>query len=280
MKQVRKMQRNFLYHIGLLFILLSICFSSCINTGRNTYRVSLTKQQESEHFVFFCQDKDKNVLDSFQHQLEAGYQRIAEDIDYQMDKKVYVEIYPSVSTLHSAVGIPNMPEWVAAYTGKRGDYTAIMVVSPNNPGSHHTGEFILNRVVVHELAQSMIFGKHKKRPPIWLFKGLASYEGNNLTPEEIQPIIYEEVKAGDVPTMQELQPANDEKVPEETFNDLNGYEYSFTLVEYIVKKYGMGKVRELLDARQYPYDYQLLFGITESEFYGAWVAFLKETYIH
>lgn len=93
-----------------------------------------------------------------------------------MDKKVYVEIYPNISELHSAIGIPDMPDWVAAHTRKRGDYTAIMVVSPNNPGTQHTGEFMLNRVVFHEPAQSMILEKHKRRPPFWLFKGLASYD--------------------------------------------------------------------------------------------------------
>lgn len=51
------------------------------------------------------------------------------------------------------------------------------------------------------------------------------------------------------------------------------------IVEFIVKEYGMSKVRELLDSQTYPYDYLCLFNLTEYEFYDAWVAYLRINYI-
>ncbi len=258
--------------------LISLMLVSCQNTARNGNEPRLPRQKESAHFVFFSENRDANVIDDFIAQLEAGYVKIAEDIQFRPAGKVYVEIYPDIKALHDAIGIPDMPDWVAAYTGRRGDRTAIKVVSPNNPGNQHTGEFILTRVVVHELAQSMIFQKNGRRPPMWLFKGLASYEGNNLTPDEIRRVISDEVKAGNVPTPRDLQPAGDEKVPEGVFNDMNGYEYSYTIVDFIARQFGMEKIRELLDTEEYPYDYEAIFALTESGFYEAWVLFLLRNY--
>jgi hypothetical protein len=257
--------------LGILLILVAL--PACQNDDH-----PLPMQRESGQFVFFCKDQDAGVIDSFLEQLETAYPRIAEDIGYWLDDTVYVEIYPNPTAFRKALGAPNLPEWVVAQAGGRDGHVAIMVVSPNNPGSVHTRDFVQNRVAVHELAQSMIYRKHERRPAIWLLEGLATYEGDNLTLEEARAIISEQVIAGDVPTLRDLQPANDERVSEGRFNELNGYEYSYTLIDFIVQAFGMAKVRELLDAPEYPYDYEEILGLTETEFYDAWVGFLRDNY--
>jgi hypothetical protein len=61
----------------------------------------------------------------------------------------------------------------------------------------------------------------------------------------------------------------------ETFAGLHGYQYTYTLVELIVKRFGYGKLRQLIAS---PGDMETVLGISERDFCTLWADFLIQRY--
>lgn len=75
-----------------------------------------------------------------------------------------------------------------------------------------------------------------------------------------------------LPTFRDLDTGEDF----ETFFKLNGYQYSYTIVESIIKLFGYDKLCNLIKA---PNNFVEIFGITEDELQDKWIDYIKVNYL-
>lgn len=75
-----------------------------------------------------------------------------------------------------------------------------------------------------------------------------------------------------LPTFKDLDTGEDF----ETFFKRDGYQYSFTIVESIIKLFGYDKLSSLIKS---PNSFVEIFGITEDELQDKWIDYIKENYL-
>lgn len=217
--------------------------------------------KESAHFLFFCSVKDKDTLEELSNYLESNYKRITDNLKHSPKEKVVVKVYPDLKTFHNAVGSPDAPDWAIgrAMNGK------IYMVSPSNPGPSHTYNSVVNSIS-HEFTHIVLRVINKGSLPIWLNEGIASYEGKNIDGYKLA--IKDEVNQGKIPSLEQLNNRQD-------FEQLKGYCYSITIIEYIINDFGYDKLIEFV---KNPTDFKSVFNINQNEFYSQWVQYLNNNY--
>lgn len=236
-----------------LFIICMVLIMGC-----GGQQDSLKYRMETEHFKYYCYDCDVEVLDALGRELEANFDRITDHLLYLPPEKIDVEVYPSVKTFHTCLGYPNSPAWAVGFAGNG----KVQIVSPANPGPAHTYESLM-LAAVHEFTHLIVRGHNSGKIPIWLNEGIACFEAKNIT--DIQYGVGKWVRDGRVPTFADL---------EEKFSALNGYQYSYTIVEFLVEEYSYEILVELIINPDIP----AVFGISDDELYQEWVSYLEEHY--
>ncbi len=221
-------------------------------------------QLNSEHFNYYSNDSDIKALDSLSKELEASYTKITGDFKVNFSEKVRVYIYPDVTSFHKAIGHPEYPDWVV---GTGGD-NELGMVSPLNPGSAHTYQDLMKTVVhefVHVVTRKVASGLGTKSK--WLWEGLATYESKQYS-TAVKDYLRTDISANNIPTLSEM-----EKAGNVGFGNIKGYEFSYTIIDFMVNKYGMDKIIELVKS---PDNYMGIFGISKDDFEKAWIQYLKD----
>ena len=221
----------------------------------------LTLNKETEHFLFYSLNNDINTIDDLADELENNFERVTGDLRKKPAEKITVKVYPDIQLFHNAVGNPNAPDWAIGLVKNR----KIHMVSPLNPGPEHTYKSVLHSIV-HEFTHIVIREINPRNIPVWLNEGVASYEGRNII--NIKTIISSDIIKSVVPSLSELN-------NRERFVDLKGYEYSYTMVEYLVHQYGYDKLVELIKT---PENIENILGLTEENLYQRWLNYLKQNY--
>ncbi len=113
---------------------------------------SLILAKESQHFDFYSTIDDTEVLDSLAATLENNYYRITKHLGIQIDTKIKVKVYPDLKTFHSAIQLPDAPDWVVGSCIS----DELLMVSPVNPGNSHTYQSLM-QVIVHEFVHIAVY---------------------------------------------------------------------------------------------------------------------------
>lgn len=220
----------------------------------------LKLQQESEHFIFYSEEKDKSALADLSQVLESNYQRVVSNLGITINHKIKVEIYPDVDSLHIADGRPDAADWSV---GSGVNKELIRMVSPLYPKLVHDYDSMMEILVhefVHVLQHNLTANLYAT--PKWLSEGLAIYEAGQFNKNQLLSF--------DIPTLKFL--ANTSDTPE--WGEKGGYAFSYTIIEYIIKNYGYEKMRQLFITP----DLQKVLGVTEEEFEVSWKNYLEDTY--
>lgn len=228
----------------------------------------LKQQHRSRYFDFYCTDQDISALPELSILLETNIRLIRRDLQSDSRESIIVEIYPNLDAFHLAIGRPDSPDWAAGYGGNG----KIQIVSPLNPGSYHSFDTIL-KIAVHEMTHVITARMFTQRIPTWLNEGIALYASQ--TAENIHDALMQDINNDLIPTFADLDITVDSTKDIADFVKNNGYEYSYTIVEFIVKQYGYDSLAKLLRA---PQDHVGILNLTEEEFYGKWIGYLKQTY--
>lgn len=216
-------------------------------------RISL--QKKTDHFDIYCTPSEATYMDTLPDQVEESYQKITSDLDVKMKNRISLYIYPDIQSFHIAIGKPDAPAW---YIGE-GNYCSISVVSPG---------LSQLRVIRHEMTHS-ICGQFAGLPQ-WLFQGIAMFEGKETPASQIESKVEECVKAGKIPSFRDLS------VDYDSYSQMNGsYEFSYTMVDYLINRFGFEKLKVLLRA---PSDFPGVFGFSEDEVYKDFKAYLIQKY--
>ena len=254
---------SFVVIFALLFT-QSISFQQADFDGAYLMR----KQHRSRYFDYYCTDQDQPALPQLSSLLENNVRLIRRNLKSESREGIIVEIYPHLTAFHEAIGQPHSPDWAVGYGGEG----KIQIVSPLNPGPHHSFDTIL-KVAVHEMTHVITARMLTQRIPTWLNEGIALYESQ--TAENIREALLPNIEQNLIPTFADLDITPDGSSDINTFVDHNGYEYSYTIVEFIVDRYGYDSLAALLHS---PQDFTEIFGLNEDEFYGEWVDFIRQVY--
>ena len=150
-------------------MLISILLFGCVEKSD-----TIKLRHESKHFRYISTKTDKEILSDLEENLESNYDRIANDLNVTLDKKINVTIYPNINEFHKATGYIDAEDWLVGFA-RDGE---IFMVSPLNPGSIHNYESLM-KVIVHEYTHILV-EKINKNTDIYLNEGIAVIEANQM----------------------------------------------------------------------------------------------------
>ncbi len=232
--------------------------------GQNIDSLNLAK--ESQHFDFYSTRGDIKVLDSLAITLENNYSGITNHLGIQIDKKIKVKVFPNIQAFHTAINLPDAPDWVVGGTWNTDE---IMMVSPLHPGSVHTYASLM-QVIVHEFTHIAVYYARGYKGvtglPRWLNEGYAQYEAGQIN-DRIRKIVESSVRATAPPTWTQLDTVSDME-----FGNINGYGLSVTIVEFLIVTYGFDKLVLLIKE---PENFEIIYGLSESTLEKQWIQYLK-----
>lgn len=220
---------------------------------------------ETKYFILYFTEKDSKCIDEVIQALENNYNRISINLEQKLESKLIIEIYYNHKSLHAALGLNDAPDWIR---GGLGD-GKIKIASPLNPPPGSNFENVVN-TAIHEFVHILV-NKINNNTPRWLNEGIACYEAKDNNEKWIRQTVIEGLSKGNIPTFEALDTGDDF----EAFFTLNGYQYSYTMVEGIVNLFGYDKLRKLVKS---PNKFDEIFNVSESELYKKYVDFIKINY--
>lgn len=226
---------------------------------------SLNLELTSENFNLYSKKQDSKILESLSNELESNYLRLTKDMQTSFNSKIDVFIYPDIKSFHNAINVPDAPDWVVGAASKN----ELKMVSPLNPGSEHTYESLM-KAVVHELTHTVVLNfriKGLTSLPNWLNEGYAYYEAKQLD-ESQRNIVHAQVLNNTLPTWNELEKANSYQ-----FGDMNGYPVSATIIEFLVKSYGIDKLKQFIIE---PENVKKIYNLSKEDLEVLWFKNLKQ----
>lgn len=220
----------------------------------------LAKSKESDHFIFYYSHQEQSI-DDLTNILESNFTRISAHFPYNPKRKIKVYIYKDLDSFHYyACGLRSLPKWVVGMADSGG----IRLVTPKHDGAVHN-EDDFHKIIVHELTH-VIIHNHNKHIPNWLHEGIAVYEADQMTSSAIE-YIAKSVHKEEIPRIEQLE------CDSVTFGERNGYDWSCTIIHFIVHKYGYDHLLELC---KNPHNFEKVFGYSKPEFEKRWIDSLKE----
>jgi hypothetical protein len=205
------------------------------NTNKS---IPLDFQLASSHFDFYSKKDDYNILDSLANVLEKSYLVITDHLQTIFTERINVFIYSDLKSFHSAINFPNAPDWVVGAASKN----ELKMVSPLNPGSAHNYESLM-QAIVHEFAHAMVLNLREQGLvglPKWLNEGYAFYEAHQLK-DNIRTVIKSKSVNKNTISWSQLNQAGTVE-----FGNMDGYELSSTIIEFLVKTYGYENLRKII----------------------------------
>jgi hypothetical protein len=252
---IKKSKKNQFLFSFICFVFINVFF--LVLAASN-----LKLQKETEHFLFYCTDQDVSCLEDFSQKLEVYYYRICNELGYSFKEKINVQIFPDLQTYHNKIRLPNAPDWVVG----NGNLDGIKMTSPLHSGQLDYNSLLT--VIVHEFTH-VVIDNINLHIPIWVNEGMAVYEAGQMG-EGQREFLATKIQANHIPKISDLQ-----QMDSISFGNNGGYNWSYTIIEMVVKKYGWEKVREWVRNSG---QIEPVFGISDNEFQDKWVAFLKKNY--
>ncbi|MEW8955492.1 hypothetical protein [Clostridium sp.] len=228
------------------------------------YQLNLRK--ETQHFIIYYTETDKTCIDKVSDILENSYHRITMNFNQQLQEKLTIEIHSGMNKLHIALGLSNGPEWIRGGLSKG----KIVIASPLNPPPGSNFDNVLN-TAVHEFVH-IIVNKINDYTPRWLNEGIACYEAKDNDENWIRETVKDGLVNNMIPTFKDLDTGEDF----ETFFKGNGYQYSYTIVEFIIEEFGYEKLYNLIKS---PNKFVEIFGVTEVQLQNNWIEYIKKNYL-
>ncbi|MDD5657437.1 MAG: hypothetical protein PHF00_09320 [Elusimicrobia bacterium] len=224
----------------------------------------LTNAHATAHFDFSFAEDRASLRDVFAA-LEGSYARVTGEFKTSLPEKVRVEIYPDLKLYHRRTFGESAPDWAV------GNFDPVdktlRMVSTNHPGPAHSRKSVL-KIAVHEFVHCVILhfrGGSRDGLPNWLDEGTAEYFSNGFSKSE-RKAVFKAVSSGRLPSLAEL---------ERDFVKSDGHTFSYTIVDFIVARFGRDALLALLKD---PAACQAALSMTKAEFEAAWQRRLTEEF--
>lgn len=243
------------YKGALAIMLISILLFGC---GEKSDTIKL--RDESEHFRYISTKTDKEILSNLEENLESNYDRIANDLNVNLDEKINVTIYPNINEFHKATRYTDAEDWLVGFA-RDGE---IFMVSPLNPGSVHNYESLM-KVIVHEYTHILV-EKINKNTDIYLNEGIAVIEANQMD-SNTEGYLKEIAILNKLPKLDEMK--NNYSELEQPYLISGGF------VDFIIKNNGYTKVIDLI---KNPDNIEEIIGLSKEEIILKWREYIISNY--
>lgn len=213
-------------------------------------------QVETEHFKFYSKDQDKYCIKDLSNVLEENYSRVTKDLKATLNQKVNIYIYSNLNEYHKLTNKSDAPKWLVGDA----EGNNISMTNPNNAAGRPYSDFM--RVIVHEFTHVVEgnINTSETEIPIWLNEGTAEFETKQGS--QFKQVLENAKSSNKFPTLKDLE------TDSYTFGNNNGYVFSYSIVDYIVKTYGQDKLVALIKS---PSDFEKILGISKDDFQKNWV---------
>lgn len=231
-------------------------------------------QSTSDNFEVYAADRDREYAVHYSDLLEKTNSRFSDQLDFVLQQKTKMFIYPTLCDYHNSVGIdycnPN------SIGGGVGIDQFIMVT----PRDIERPTYKIEALAMHEFAHVFQFNIYPAFLPPWMSEGFASFlPGGLLTDEEIEALKPQMNQEFDSMTEQTGRyPSVDDLSNRSTIDKygLGYYLLGQAMVDYIVRTHGYIPLREFVKAGGADFT---TFGYSDKhEFEDAWFSFYEETY--
>ena len=202
---------------------------------------------ESQHFIIKGHSDDAHT-ETLAQTLETMYPKLTSDLEFYPSDRLIVYIHTSQKRLHSALGLLEGPTWLRA-----GHLWGMIHLAPK----HCFDDIAPDKMAVHTLSL-LLTEKINPSAPYWLHQGIASYESGWLTQERIFKVLPSRSILAEMQKMQESYLS---------FKAISGYELSYSVVDFIVRTYGINKLSAFI---RKPYNFLDVFGESEELFWHKW----------
>lgn len=215
--------------------------------------ISFESKSEANH-------QQSNVHQDLFQELKNNVEQIAAKYNHQPSSKIVIEIYPDLPTFHQAVNESDAPDWFMGTF----DNNTLKIVSPLNPGPEHTYQSIL-RSTLH-LYTMWLISDINPLAPKWIRQGIGGYEAQQMSEDFIRSTTSEAIRNQAIPSFEEL---NDDSWD---FGK-TGFQFSYLIVEFIIKRYGLGPLNQLI---RKPNGYHDIFHLSEEKLHEQWAIALQD----
>ncbi|MEI6242276.1 MAG: hypothetical protein WCP39_02595 [Chlamydiota bacterium] len=244
-----------------LFSVLVIPFFLCGEIFSAKDHLPFPLYKETEHFHLFCANEVPVTADDLLSNLEGHFAKLSKDFQYECEGKIPFIVYPNIEAFHDYIQNPKAPNWmVTCFEGN-----SIFSVSPKNPGPIHTYQSILRCGMV-SLTKFFLKEKYTGFVPNWLWEGVAFYESHLYSMFYDRSWLFGNEKAGSLPSLDQLER---DKIKMENVYLYNRCSYS--LVDFIMEKWGRDKVIALLEDYS---SFEKILGVSKEELMDQWSIFL------
>ena len=223
-------------------------------------------QLSTKHFNFFVRGRvDTVVVRSLANALENNYARITDDLQTVPFDPITVNIYASKRRYTQATGNrfagghiegPAILHFVEQSESKVGSWKIAL---------HEFTHAVVLKLLIDVAPQPFdrtIFDNKFKSMPVWLWEAVSVYEANQF--REPKSLSY--LNSASYPSLSELSDRTNGKV----------YGCGFTIIEFILQKYGKEKLISLL--ANYG-GVKLVLNVSDDEFSKEWYEFVKDKYL-
>ncbi|MGG4095283.1 RNA polymerase sigma factor [Paenibacillus lautus] len=215
--------------------------------------ISFESKSEASH-------RQSQVHQDLFQELKNHVEQIAAKYNHQPSRKIVIEIYPDLPTFHQAAGESDAPDWFMGTF----DNNTLKIVSPLNPGPEHTYQSIL-RSTLH-LYTMWLISDINPLAPKWIRQGIGGYEAQQMSEDFIRSTTSAAISNHAIPSFEDL---NDDSWD---FGK-TGFQFSYLMVEFIIKKYGLGPLNQII---RNPDGYHDIFHLSEEKLHEQWAKALQD----
>jgi len=255
---MKKISRNVKALLFLAVALISLLI--LMNVPENK------RQIKTRHFTFTCSTGlDSTKLVDLAKALEENYSRVSQDLKTvpanNIEVNIYAERWRYIQATHNWTASGSIEGTSKLHfieqTWSQTDNKKVAV--------HEFTHAVFLKLLIDREPQPLDEKKFNKKfsgIPVWLWEGVSVYEAGQFNDPKTMPFFSN----GSYPTLNKLN------------NRSKGgkiYSAGYTIIEYILYKYGQDKLIELIASYG---NLQQTLGVTEEQFTKAWYGFIKGKY--
>jgi len=219
------------------------------------------KELKGTNVIIYYQPGDEKGAKEVYSMLDRSAADIRKKLNFPAGKPTKAYVYAKQSSLfirkYGLVTLLIDAKWHIG--DNRGD--KVLILSPYAKVIGNDHDSILS-AAVHELVHTI---NYQINPDLsyWIDNGAATYLAHQTPPEKL-------TRYQAIPKFSDLKNENEIR-----FSKLGGYQYSYTYIEFIDKKYGWSSVLDLIRGKK---SYNEIFAKSDADIYHEWVEFLKANY--
>jgi hypothetical protein len=247
-------------------ILLLLMATNYLSAGYNIPQHTLPLNTETDHFKLYCLANDKEAAQKVLTVAETNFKKLSADFKHTYSAKINLYVFPNIQEQHKAIGALTAGDWlVNSYDEKTHSF---YTVSPQNPGSHHSAESILQLNIVG-LTKLFIKDTYPNKMPDWFCLGIGLWMAGYVDKTALSKLASDHTQ---IPSFQQLEKLNST----ESFDSRTMYQScAYSIVEYMNSQWGWEKILTLLADFS---SFEKVQGITQETFRTQWINYLDTTY--